>query len=201
MKAQEELPSFSVFGAKPPDALLVPEIPIAVRNNCQIGKWTIGDTEYGSNCSMSILKFSKFFGDLGKTSLSLWAQIWFVAESGELPKGVVMVTYIKTRSLNDFNRLVISVQSRGVEPATGTFIPTFTKYNGENGAYYGLTWEWEEKKDLSIIQQAATVLNDPQMRSNLFDLEGTRNMVCLDHSSKEEIRALTQNRQALTAAE
>jgi hypothetical protein len=88
-----------------------------------------------------------------------------------------------------------------VEPATGTFIPTFTKYNGENGAYYGLTWEWEEKKDLSIIQQAATVLNDPQMRSNLFDLEGTKNMVCLDHSSKEEIKALTQNRQALPVAE
>src|SRR4028119_953280 len=109
MKTQQELPAFSVFGAKPPNALLVPEIPIAVRNNCQIGKWTIGDTEYGSKCSMTILKFSKFFGDLGKTSQSLWAQIWFVAESGELPKGVVMVTYIKTRSLNDFNRLVISV--------------------------------------------------------------------------------------------
>jgi hypothetical protein len=189
-----------VFGAKPPDALLVPEIPIAVRNNCQIGKWTIGDTEYGSKCSMTILKLSKFFGDLGKTSQSLWAQIWFVAESGELAKGVVMVTYIKTRSLNDFNRLVISVQARGVEPATGTFIPTFTQYNGENGAYYGLTWEWEKKKDIAIIQQATTVLNAPQMRSNLFDLEGTNNMVCLDHSSKEEIKALTQNPQALTPA-
>lgn len=201
MKTQQELPAFSVFGAKPPDALLVPEIPITVRNTCQICKWTIGDTEYGSKCSMTILKFSKFFGDLGKTSQSLWAQIWFVVKSGELPKGVVMVTYIKTHSLNDFNRLVISVQSRGVEPATGIFIPNFTKYNGENGEYYGLTWEWEEKKDLSIIQQATTVLNDPQMRSNLYDLEGTRNMVCLDHSSKEEIRALTQNRQALAASE
>jgi hypothetical protein len=151
MKAQEQLPSFSVFGAKPANALLVPEIPIAVRNNCQIGKWTICDTEYGSKCSMTILKFSKFFGDLGQTSQALWGQLWFVAETGDLPKGVVMVTYIKTRSLSDFNRLVISVQSRGVEPATGTFIPTFTKYSGDNGPYYGLTWEWEEKKDFAII--------------------------------------------------
>jgi hypothetical protein len=199
-KAQER-PAFSVFGAKPADALLVPEIPIAVRNNCQIGKWTIGDTEYGSKCSMTILKFSKFFGNLGKTSQALWGQLWFVAEAGDLPKGVVMVTYIKTRSLSDFNRLVISVQSRGVEPATGTFIPTFTKYNGENGAYYGLTWQWEEKNDFSIIDQAAAVLSNPQTKSNLYDLEGTKDMVCLDHRSKEEIKALTQGHQALAAAE
>lgn len=29
---------FVVFGAKPKDALLVPEMPIAVRNNCQSGE-------------------------------------------------------------------------------------------------------------------------------------------------------------------
>jgi hypothetical protein len=201
MTTKQELPAFSVFGSKPVDALLVPEIPIAVRNNCQIGKWMMGDTECGSKCSMTILKFSKFFGDLGKTSQTLWGQLWFVVETGDLPKGTVMVTYIKTQSLRDFNRLVISVQSRGIEPATGTFIPTFTKYNGEKGVYYALTWEWEEKKDLAIIQQAAAVLNDPQMRSNLYDLEGTRDMVCLDHSSKEEVKALTQGHQALKAAE
>jgi hypothetical protein len=201
MTTQKELPAFSVFGSKPANALLVPEIPIAVRNNCQIGKWMMGDTECGSKCSMTILKFSKFFGNLGKTSQTLWGQLWFVAESGELPKGTVMVTYIKTQSLRDFNRLVISVQSRGIEPATGTFIPTFTKYNGEKGIYYALTWEWEEKNDLAVIQQAAAVLNDPQIRSNLYDLEGTRDMVCLDHSSKEEIKTLTQGHQTLKSAE
>jgi len=198
-KAQER-PAFSVFGAKPANALLVPEIPMAVRNNCQIGKWCIGDTEYGSKCSMTIIKFSKFFGDLGKTSQALWGQLWFIAESGELPQGVVMVTYIKTQSLNDFNRLIISIQSKGIEPATGIFIPTFTKYVGNNGPYYALTWEWEERKDTKTLEQAAAVLNNPQVRSNLYDMEGTSKMVCLDHSSKEEIKALIQPRQeALTA--
>ncbi len=43
-----ERATFTVFGAKPKEALLVPEIPIAVRNNCQSGQWTIGDTDYGS---------------------------------------------------------------------------------------------------------------------------------------------------------
>jgi hypothetical protein len=201
MKTQQEMPSFSVFGAKPDDALLVPEIPMAVRNNCQIGKWCIGDTEYGLKCSMTIIKFSKFFGDLGKTSQTLWGQLWFIAESGELPQGVVMVTYIKTQSLNDFNRLIISIQSKGIEPATGIFIPTFTKYVGNNGPYYALTWEWQERKDLKTLEQAAAVLNNPQVRSNLYDMEGTSKMICLDHSSKEEIKSLTQGHQALKSAE
>ena len=191
----------SVFGAKPADALLVPEIPLAVRNNCKFGQWMIGDTSYGAKCSMTVLKFSKFFGDLGLTSETLWAQLWFVAESGDLPKGVVMVTYLKTQSLRDFNRLVIEIQSRGIEPATGLFIPTFTNYKGEEGPYFALTWEWKERENYETLEQAADVLANPEVRSNLYDLEGTQNMVCLDHSSKEEIKALTESKPALAAAE
>ena len=201
MKTQQQMPAFSVFGSKPENSLLVPEIPLAVRNNCQVGAWMIGDTNYGNKCSMTVLKFSKFFGDLGKTSQSLWAQLWFVTESGELPKSTVMVTYIKTQSLRDFNRLVIEVQSRGIEPATGLFIPTFSKYANDKGNYYALTWEWQERKDYATLEQAAAVLNDPQMRSNLYDMEGTSRMLCLDHSSKEEIKALTEAKTALVAAE
>jgi len=209
MKTKQELPSFSVFGAKPADALLVPEIPIAVRNNCQSGQWTIGDTDYGSKCSMTIIKFSKFFGNLGMTSNTLWGQLWFIAESGELPQGTVMLTYIKSRSLNDFNRLVVSVQSRGVEPATGIFTPEFVKHSGQkpddNGVvkpinYYSLKWSWSERKEFSIIDQAAAVLNDPQMRSNLYDHEGTKEMVCLDGCNREQVKELTGSK-ALIAAE
>ncbi|WP_293115666.1 hypothetical protein [Okeania sp. SIO1I7] len=188
-----------VFGAKPKQALLVPEIPIAVRNNCQSGQWVIGDTDYGSKISMTIIKFSKFFGNLGQTINTLWGQIWFVAESGELPHGVLMVTYIKGRSLNDFNRLIASVQSQGVEPATGIFLPEFIKHSGqkpdENGVvkpinYYSLKWRWQERTDWSIIQQAAAVLSDKNNLSRMIDLEGTRKMVCLDNLSAEETASL-----------
>lgn len=194
-----EKPNFTVFGAKPKEALLVPEIPISVRNNCQAGQWTIGDTDYGSKCSMTILKFSKFFGSLGQTSNTLWGQIWFVAESGELPKGVVMVTYVKSRGLSDFNRLVASVQARGVEPATGIFVPEFTKHSGqkpdENGVvkpinYYSLKWSWQERSDWAVVDQAAAVLSDPSNLSRMIDLEGTRNMVCLDNLPPHEIACL-----------
>lgn len=209
MKTKPELSGFSVFGAKPADALLVPEIPMAVRNNCQSGNWSIGDTDYGNKCSMTIIKFSKFFGTLGMTSNTLWAQLWFIAESGELPQGTVMVTYIKNRSLNDFNRLVVSVQSRGIEPATGIFVPTFVKHSGqkpdESGAmrstnYFSLKWDWAERTDFSIIEQASAILTDAKIRSNLYDFEGTREMLCLDDYSREEIKQLTESKQALSAA-
>ncbi|MGE5657290.1 MAG: hypothetical protein ACM37W_11840 [Actinomycetota bacterium] len=199
MTKTQEKPTISVFGAKPKEALLVPEIPIAVRNNCQAGQWAIGDTDYGSKCSMTILKFSKFFGNLGQTHNTLWGQLWFVAESGELPQGVVMVTYIKGRGLNDFNRLVASVQARGVEPATGIFVPEFTKHSGQkpddNGVvkpinYYSLKWSWNERSDWSIIDQAAAVLSDASNLSRMIDLEGTRQMVCLDNLSPHEIACL-----------
>ncbi|MEG4972923.1 hypothetical protein [Microcoleus sp. K4-B3] len=199
MTKTQERPTFSVFGAKPSNALLVPEIPIAVRNNCQSGQWAIGDTDYGSKCSMTILKFSKFFGSLGQTSHTLWGQLWFVAESGELPQGVVMVTYIKNRSLNDFNRLVASVQSRGVEPATGIFIPEFVKHSGqkpdESGVvkpinYYSLKWSWNERKDWAVIDQAAAVLSDSSNQSRMIDLEGTKAMVCLDNLPAQQVACL-----------
>lgn len=190
---------FSVFGAKPKDAILVPEMPIAVRNNCQSGQWTIGDTDYGSKCSMTILKFSKFFGSLGQTENTLFGQIWFVAESGDLPKGVVMVTYLKSRGLSDFNRLVTDVQAKGVEPATGIFIPEFCKHSGqkpdESGVvkpinYYSLKWSWKERTDWSVVEQAAAVLSDSGNQSRMMDLEGTRQMVCLDNLPPSDIAAL-----------
>lgn len=199
MSKTQEKPAIFVFGSKPKQALLVPEIPIAVRNNCQSGQWTIGDTDYGSKCSMTILKFSKFFGNLGQTSNTLWGQLWFVAESGELPLGVVMVTYVKSRSLSDFNRLVASVQARGIEPATGIFIPEFQKHSGqkpdESGVvkpinYYSLKWHWQERTDWSAIEQAAAVLSDETNLSRMIDLEGTRKMVCLDNLSPHETASL-----------
>ncbi len=191
--------TISVFGSKPENAIIVPELPLSVRNNCQAGKWTIGDTEYGSKLSMTILKFSKFFGSLGQTKNTLWGQIWFVAESGELPKDVVLVTYVKGRSLRDFNRLVATVQSRGVEPAEGIFVPEFVKHSGqkpdESGIlkpinYYSLKWEWVERTDWQMVERAAAVLADTSNLSRLIDLDSTQNMIGLDNLPPHEIASL-----------
>lgn len=198
-----EKSNISVFGAKPKDAILVPNFPIAVRNNCQSGQWTIGDTDYGSKCSMTILKFSKFWGDLGQTLGATWGQVWFVAESGELPKGVVMVTYLKTQSLSDFNRLVTEVQAKGVEPATGIFIPEFVKQSSSKPDatgvikpvnYYTLKWSWQERTDWTMVNQAAAVLADPSNLSRMTDMEGTRAMQCIDGLEQNELSYLLGNK-------
>lgn len=148
---------------------------------------------------MTILKFSKFFGSLGQTQNTLWGQIWFVAEAGDLPQGVVMVTYIKSRSLSDFNRLVTSIQARGVEPATGIFVPDFVKHSSqkpdENGVlkpinYYSLKWSWKERTDWSMLEQAAAIISDESNLSRMIDLEGTKSLVCLDNLSPHDIAGL-----------
>ena len=191
--------TLSVFGAKPADAILVPEMPLAVRNNCQSGKWTIGDKEFGSDVSMTILKFSKYFGDLGQTTDTLWGQLWFIAESGELPRGTVMVTYIKSRSLNEFNTLVVTIQSRGVDPSTGIFTPKFVKHTGQkpdsNGVvkpvnYYSLDWSWEERKDWAVVDQAIAALDDPYNLMRMIDVEGTKAMTCLDDKSPNQVASI-----------
>ena len=110
-----------------------------------------------------------------------------------------MVTYIKNRSLNDFNRLVASVQSRGVEPATGIFTPEFAKHSGQkpddSGVvkpinYYSLKWSWNERKDWAVIDQAAAVLSDSSNQSRMIDLEGTKAMVCLDNLPAQQVASL-----------
>jgi hypothetical protein len=101
--------------------------------------------------------------------------------------------------LSDFNRLVTSIQAKGIEPATGIFVPEFAKHSGqkpdEQGIlkpinYYSLKWSWMERKDWSIIEQAAVVLANNGNLARMIDLEGTRQMACLDHLAPHEIASL-----------
>ncbi|MCT7957266.1 hypothetical protein [Laspinema palackyanum] len=199
MTQTDPKPTISVFGFKEEDALVVPELPIRARNNCQSGQWVLGDEDYGSKLAMTILKFSKFFGSLGQTKHTLWGQIWFIPEAGELPHDVVMVTYIKGRSLSDFNRLVATVQARGIEPAEGLFVPSFVKHSGQKPDeigvmkpinYYSLKWDWIERSNWDMIEKAAAVLADPYNLSRMIDLDGTREMICLDNLPPNEIANL-----------
>ncbi|NEQ35888.1 MAG: hypothetical protein F6K40_06140 [Okeania sp. SIO3I5] len=72
----------AVFGLPATNSILVPDLAIGIRNNCQSGCWTLGETPVGNKLHCSILKFSKFHGDLGSTSNKLWGQLFLVAEPG-----------------------------------------------------------------------------------------------------------------------
>ncbi len=56
--------------------------------------------------------------------------------------------------------------------------------------YYSLKWDWIERSDWEMVEQAAIVLSDPQNLSRMIDLEGTREMVCLDNLPPAEIACL-----------
>ncbi|MFY7883520.1 MAG: hypothetical protein ACOVOV_01605 [Dolichospermum sp.] len=200
-KANNKKPAtLSVFGSKPQGAIMTPQMPLNARNNCQSGRWTIGDSEYGSKLSMSILKYSLFYGSLGQTSHCPWGQIWFVAESGDLPLGVTMCTYIKSRSLTDFHRLLNEIQAKGIEPANGVFVPEFKKQSGsvpdgKGGTqavnYYSLSWSWEERTDEhNSIENLAAVIDDPNQLGNMIDIESTKRMDCLDGLNQAQKQAI-----------
>lgn len=215
---EQQNPFFlNVFGpAKEPDAICVPNLPFSTRNNCQSGKWTIGDEDYGSKLAMTVVKFSKFFGSLGQTHNTLWGQIWFVAEAGDIPQDVVMCTYIKGRSLSDFNRVVTEATSKGLNPADGVFVPNYVKHAGqkpdEGGVlkpinYYSLKWDWykrgskfpstsdpilkqldaESDKSINRLKQICMAMSDEENKSYLMDLEGTKMMTCIDGMAPQEV--------------
>lgn len=198
--------SLNVFGEINQDAILVPEIAIGLRNNCQSGAWTLGDMPAGNKLHCSILKFSKFFGDLGATKNTLWGQIWLVAEFGsseDIPDNCVLVTYIKNRSLTDFNRLIITFQSKGINPAMGVFCPKYIKHSkgladGTTATYYSLEWHWRDRTpDDNSIEKLSDCLHGDKF----IDCQGTSKMKCLDGLPASEIQQIIAGQQPLLVPE
>lgn len=188
--------TLNVFGEVAEDSILVPDLAIGLRNNCQAGTWSLGDTPAGSKLHCSILKFSKYFGDLGSTTNTLWGQLFLVSEPGsneDIPDNCVMVSYVKTRSLSDFNRLIIQLQSKGINPALGVFCPRYIKHSkgladGTTANYYSLEWHWRDRsEDDNPIEKLSDCL---EFSDKLIDCIGTSKMRCLDGLPASEVQAL-----------
>ena len=196
-----------VFGTPAIDSIIIPDFAINLRANCQRGYWTLGSEPAGDKCVLSILKFGKFFGDLGATTETLWGQIWLVAEPGsseEIPDNVVMVSYIKTRSLGSFNQLIVRLQSKGINPATGVFCPKYINHtkglpDGTTANYFSLEWHWRERtdEDNSLEKLSNCLLH----ASSFVDPTGTANMQCLDGLGASEIQAIISGQNTRILAE
>ena len=122
--------------------------PYNIRNNCQVGQWAKDETSFiGNTLDIAIIGTSEFYGKLGQATGN-WLQIWFIAASGEtkLPKNVVCVTYIKTRSLSSFGQTIIELMSNG-EPATGIFLGGFQKHSNDYGTYSSVKFHWRERTE------------------------------------------------------
>lgn len=153
--------------------ILCPDVVISVMADCKTGTWKLFDQPKEGDITMSILKTERYFGKLSPIYPNdlEHLQIWFVAESGNLPKDTVMVTYIKERSLNAFNRLVASLMAERIEPSGGVFKPIFKEYVSKKVGtqYYGLEWKWEPRTDMAREQELLAVIDSQENQLKMID--------------------------------
>ncbi|NJL51750.1 MAG: hypothetical protein HC930_05130 [Hydrococcus sp. SU_1_0] len=162
-------------------------------------------------------KVSKYFGTLGKTENVLWLQLFFVAapgvDSSILPKNTVCCSYIKKQSIAHLFNKVQEVAARfGYEdshpkaaamehgdPGMGIFTLGFNREVGENGVYYTVSFDWkerssdEEKEQLNLIAAFVSAYQE-----QLIDIEGIRDLTCVDGWTAQQLQGLTETRQELT---
>lgn len=199
---------FSVFGTRPENAICLPDVPYSVRLNCKDGGLFVGGNEAvhrktnpDQKIEISIIKVSKFFGTLGKTENVLWIQLFFVpapgVDSSILPKNTVCCSYIKKQSIAHLFNKVQEVMEHG-DPGLGIFTLGFNREVGENGVYYTVDFDWRERESEAEKEQLnliATFMSS--YKEQLIDLEGTRDLTCVDGWTAQQIQTLTVQRQQL----
>lgn len=203
---EKRIMNINVFGVKPKDAIFNPNTPFAVRFNCQAGKLALSENDYISdNAEISIIKASRFYGSLGKTRNVEWLQLFYVAapDCDVLPQNTVCVSYIKTRSLGQFQQVVIRLLGEGTNPAEGIFKVSFVPHSNELGNYFSVRFDWRKRvtrKDVNEFNQLEMIAEFLNDSPRLVDVTATREMVCIENLSQEEIDALMMDRAQLPEA-
>lgn len=186
----------SVFGCKPENSIYLGDQPYAVRNDCQIGQWKVGDSGLlGQKIEISIIKVARYFGTLGKAANTLWLQVWFIPAPGcdRLPQNTVCLTYLKSRSISQFSQKITELMQSG-EPALGIFMAGFEKHSNEYGTYYSVNWDWRERQGDEEVKQLELIEAFMQTSPALVDLGNTQNLVALDKLSSSEVQTLLESR-------
>ena len=185
--------TLNVFGTRPKDSIFLPQVPFALRNDCQCAQWKVGDEDFrGNQVEISIIKVGQFFGSLGKTKNTQWLQIWFVPAPGckNLPANTVCMTYIKSRSISQFSQKVTELMESG-EPAEGVFVGSFEKHSGEYGTYYSVKWDWRTRSNEAEKKQLEQIATFMQSNPQLVDL--STNLLPIDGLSTAEIELLVRS--------
>jgi hypothetical protein len=194
---------FVVFGTRPDKAIYLPDVPFSVRFNCKDGGGGLfiggSDPQHRrtnpeDKVDINIIKVSKWFGSLGKTQNVLWIQFFFIPAPGVapeiLPKNTVCVGYLKKQSIANLFNTVQTAMNSG-EPALGIFSLGFNKESGAAGSYYTVSFNWRSRQTDEELQQLELIKAFMESyRERLVDLEGTRELVCVDGWSAEQIQAL-----------
>lgn len=209
MTTNKKANSFSVFGTRPIGAICLPDVPYSVRLNCKDGGIFVGGNEdihrkskSNEKIDISIIRVSKFFGDLGKTENVLWVQLFFIpapsVDPAILPPNTVCCSYIKKQSIAHlFNKVQQVMDER--DPGMGIFTLSFTKESGENGVYYTLDFDWRERESEAEQKQLEAIAAFmSEYREQLIDIEGTRDMTCVDGWTARQLQGITAQPRELT---
>lgn len=183
----------TVFGTRPKDSIFLPATPFAVRNDCAIGNFKVGDDDMrGKTIDISIIKVSQHFGSLGKTKNTHWMQIFFVPAPGckNLPSNTVCLTYLKSRSISQFSQKITELMESG-EPALGIFTASFEKHTNEYGNYFSVIWDWRERKTDAEKKQLEQIASFLSSKPQLVDL--STNLIPIDGMPSEEVELLMRS--------
>ena len=142
-------PELNIFGTLNKDQInnLCP--PYALRNDCKVGMWKVGDNNFKSKTlDIAILRTEHYYGKLGKGTATNWMQIFFIAAPLEksIPQNIVCVTYVKTRSLSALGYKLIEIMENQ-DPSYGIFQTKFQEHKNDLGIYYSLIWDWRERSE------------------------------------------------------
>jgi len=195
--------------------------PFAVRANCKDGQFALSETQFlGREAEFGIIRLDSFFGSLGKTEDSDWMQIFTVMSPGcklkGIPDGVVCVTYLKTRSLDQFSNTMTALsvdlakQLAKADPSLspvelqravsakigkGLFTASFQSHAGSKGTYYSLDWDWRERETEAELQQLQAIQRFLSARPSLADDRGTAKMHRLSMMDSDKVQELRQQAQ------
>jgi hypothetical protein len=179
-----------VFGSKPQGAIFNPNPALSVRLDCRDGVLTLGDGEaLGKTAEISILKLSRWFGDMGQTKGAEWLQLFYVGAPNDktLPKETICVSFIKTRSLGQFQRVVTTLLASGRNPAHGIFSLSFLDHVTGQNRYKSVHSEFRDRTDAEM-DQLETISAFMASNPRLVDIRP--GLQCLDNLSPEEIEFL-----------
>jgi hypothetical protein len=179
----------NIFGVKPKGAIFLPAQPYQVRFNCKEGCLSLGEDDHlGKEAEISILKVSRYFGTIGMTTDTEWLQIFFVGAAGctVLPENTVCISYLKTRSLSNFQRQTTKLMAAGSNPAKGIFGVSFAAHTSGTNKYKSASFTYRERAGDAEMKQLEAIAAFMGTNPALMDMRFSAQLQCLDGLSAEE---------------
>lgn len=163
-KIESKIGGVQVFGTLSKDKINHFTPPYALRNDCSVGQWKVGNDGFiGNEIDIMVLDVRPYFGDLGQTKNEQWFQVWFTPAMSEkkLPVNTVCVTYLKTQGGSLFYSDFIELQSI-VDPIKVVWTGKFKQDKNEYGTYYYVYFEHRvvEESEFKYVEMLADFISE-----------------------------------------